>query len=86
MDMLGQELTRLRRRMDELEKRVIPEFESKTQSLYAQILPLPKGSEEREKLETEYNLSSKELRLRCDEMTSIRREIERLERQEGARR
>lgn len=86
MAMIDQELTRLRRRKDELEQRILPALESKTQSLFAQIMPLHKGTEEREKLEAEYEIQSKELRLRSDERNNIRQEMERLERQKEARR
>ncbi|MEX2489524.1 MAG: hypothetical protein WD356_08380 [Pseudomonadales bacterium] len=78
--MIDQELTRLRRRKDELEQRIIPVLESRTQSLFAQIMPLGKETEEREKLEADYKIQSNELRLRSDERNNIRQEIERLER------
>jgi hypothetical protein len=77
--MIDQEIARLGRRMEELTRRVIPELESKTETLYTHIMPLEEGSDAREKLEHEFNLLSKELRLRSDELIEIRRQIQRLE-------
>lgn len=77
--MIDQEIARLGRRMEELTRRLIPELESKTETLYAHIMPLEEGSDAREKLEHEFNLLSKELRLRSDELIEIRRQIQRLE-------
>lgn len=84
--MIDEEIRRLRTRMEELKDRVLPDFENRTQMLYAQIMPLQEGSEEREKLEHEYTLLSKELRLRSDELISIRQQIENLEVQKSMRR
>lgn len=81
-----QEVEKLRRRLDDLDRRVIPELETRTQSLFAQIMPLQKGSEEREKLVEQYSRNSKELRLRSDEKVEIRRQIERLQQQKQIRR
>lgn len=78
--MIDQELIRLHRRKDELEQRIIPALESRTQSLFTQLMPLHKGTEEREKLEAEYQIQSSELRLRSDERNNIRQEIQKLER------
>jgi hypothetical protein len=86
MDMIDQELTRLRNRMSELQLRIIPDFENRTQLLYELIMPLRKDSKEREKLEAEYHLLSKELRLRSDEIIDIRQQIENLESQKTMRR
>lgn len=79
VDMIDEELMRLRARMDDLKLRVIPDFESKAEFIYAQIMPLPKDSAERKKLETEYSLQAKELTRRSDELISVRQEIENLE-------
>jgi len=84
--MIDEEIRRLRTRMDELKERLLPDFENRTQVLFAQIMPLKKGSNEREKLEHEYTLLSKELRLRSDELISIRQQIENLEVQKSMRR
>ena len=79
MDMIDEELLRLRTRLDELVGRVIPDLENKSQMLYARIMPLQKGTEQRDKLESEYTLLSKELRLRSDELYKARQQIESLE-------
>lgn len=84
--MIDEEIRRLRTRMDELKNRVIPDFENRTQLLFAQIIPMKQGSDEREKLEHEYTLLSKELRLRSDELINIRHQIENLELQKSMRR
>ena len=86
MDMIDQELNRIRIRMEELTVRIIPDFENRTQLLYAQIMQLPKESEERERLEHEYTLLSKELRLRSDELISARQQKENLELEKNNRR
>jgi len=86
MDMIDEEIRRLQNRQDELKSRVLPDLENRTQLLYAQIMPLKKDSEEREKLEAEYTLLSKELRLRSDEMFNIRQQVENLEAQKAMRR
>ena len=70
---------RLRDRLDDLNRRVIPEFENKTQLIYAQIMQMLKESKERKKLEEEYTLLSKKLSKRCDELIGVRQEIENLE-------
>lgn len=70
---------RLRDRLDDLNRRVIPEFENKTQLIYAQIMQMLKESKERKKLEEEYTLLSKKLSKRCDELIGVRHEIENLE-------
>lgn len=86
MDMIDEELRRLQARLDELTNRIIPDFENRTQLLYAQIMPLRKESEERERLEAEYTLLSKELRLRSDELFNIRQQMQNLEVQKSLRR
>lgn len=85
MEMIDQEIMRLKRRMDELAKIAIPDLEHKSQMLFAQIMPLPKDSPERERLEAEYEILSKELRLRSDEMIKKRQEIQYLEQQKKSR-
>ena len=74
-----EQLAQLRARMDDLKLRVIPDFESKAELIYAQIMPLQKESVEREKLEAEYGLQAKELSRRSDELIKVRQEIENLE-------
>ena len=86
MDMIDEELNRLKARLTELENRIIPDFENRTQMLFAQIMPMQKGSDEREKMEHEYTLLSKELRMRSDELISIRQQIEHLESEKTLRR
>lgn len=77
---------RLKNRQRDLSSRIIPDFEHRTQLLYSKILPLKKESREREKLEEEYKLLSKELTLRSDEIISIRHQIENLELEKNLRR
>ncbi len=84
--MIEEELMRLRSRLNDLQLRVIPLFENKTQQLFAQIMPLPKESGDRVKLEAEYDLQFKELRLRSDELIRIQHEIQNLEIQQKQRR
>lgn len=79
MDLIEEELNRLRIRLDELVGRIIPDLENKAQMLYARIMPLREGTEERDRLESEYTLLSKELRLRSDELYNARQQIENLE-------
>lgn len=79
MDMIDEELLRLRTRVEELVGRIIPDLENKSQMLYARIMPMQKGNEERDKLESEYTLLSKELRMRSDELYKARQQIENLE-------
>tara|TARA_R110002110_G_scaffold362080_1_gene571727 strand:+ start:1669 stop:1929 length:261 start_codon:yes stop_codon:yes gene_type:complete len=79
MDMINEELNRLKNRIDELKARIIPDLESKSEQLYARIMPLQKGSEERDKLEAEYTLLSKELSRRSNEIVNLRRDSENLE-------
>jgi cell shape-determining protein MreC len=86
MDMIDQEINRLKTRQQELTSRIIPDFEHRTQVLYAQILPMAKESAEREHLEEEYAKLSKELTLRSDELISIRHQIEHLEAEKNFRR
>lgn len=77
--MTDEEINRLKTRMQELRTRIIPDLESQSEQLYARIIPLKKETEEREKLEAEYKLMSRELRRRSDEIINIRRDIENLE-------
>lgn len=86
MPISDQEIERLRKRLAELDQRIIPQLESRTQSLFTQIMPLQEGSDEREKLVEEYNRDSKELRLRSDERLEISRQIQRLQQQNQPRR
>lgn len=86
MDMIEQEINRLKIRLEELKERIVPDYENRTQILYSQIMQLKKDTEEREKLEHEYTLLSKELRLRSDEIISIRQQIENLELEKSIRR
>ena len=79
MNMADEEINRLKTRMQELRTRIIPNLESRSELLYSRIIPLPKDSDEREKMEAEYKLMSKELRRRSDEIINIRRDIENLE-------
>ncbi len=73
------EIKRLQDRNRELGTRVIPNLEHRTEVLYSQIMPLHHGSDERLRLEHEFDLLSKELRLRCDEVVENRHRIARLE-------
>ena len=86
MEMLDQEIMRLKHRMTELAEKIIPEFEHKTEVLYAQIMTMEKGSDERTRLEDEFGRLSKELRLRSDELNNARMQIENLETQKSFRR
>lgn len=86
MDMVDQEINRLKIRLEELKERIVPDYENRTQLLYSQIMQLKKDTEEREHLEHEYTLLSKELRLRSDEIISIRQQIENLELEKTIRR
>lgn len=79
MDMINEELNRLKTRADELKTRIIPDLESKSELLYARIMPMRKDSDEREKLEAEYTLLSKELVKRSNEILNLRRDMENLE-------
>lgn len=83
--MIEQEIARLRRRQNELQERIIPDLERRTERLYAHIMMLEHETEERTKYETEYDALFKELRVRSDEALSTRREIERLELQRKTR-
>ncbi len=86
MDMIDQEIMRLKTRQQELTSRVIPDFEHRTQTLYTQIMTHPKDTPEREKLEQEYIKLSKELTLRSDELISTRQQIDNLEMEKNFRR
>lgn len=86
MDMIDEEIRRLQNRQQELTSRIIPDLENRSELLYAQIMPMRKDSEEREKLEAEYTLLSKELRLRSDELFNTRQQIQNLEVQKSLRR
>lgn len=79
MDMINEELNRLKTRLDELKSRIIPDLESKSELLYARIMPMQKESNERVKLEKEYTLLSKELSKRSNEIVNLRRDMENLE-------
>ena len=86
MDMIDEELMRLKNRMNDLKLRVIPEFENKTQMLYSQIMPLDKESDERQRLEAEYTKLSKELSMRSDELIRIKQQMDNLELEKSLRR
>lgn len=77
--MIEKEIRRLRDRIAELDNKIVPQLEHRTEFLYQQILPLQEGSDERVRLEQEYAVLSKELRLRCDECLNSRHEVARLE-------
>ncbi|MFT5562966.1 MAG: hypothetical protein ACJAYE_003518 [Candidatus Azotimanducaceae bacterium] len=79
MDMIDEELNRLKTRVDELKSRIMPDLESISEVLYARIMPMKEGSEEREKLEAEYTLLSKELTLRSKELINHRSSMDNLE-------
>jgi len=79
MDMIDEELNRLKTRVDELKSRIMPDLESKSEVLYARIMPMREGSEEREKLEAEYTLLSKELSRRSNELINHRSGMDNLE-------
>ncbi len=83
--MIEQEIRRLEQRQEQLQGRVIPELERRTEFLYTQILTLAEGSTDREKMEQEYGVLSKELRLRSDEMFANRQQIDRFQNQLKAR-
>jgi hypothetical protein len=86
MEMIDQELMRLKNRMDELSSRIIPDLENRTQVLYGHIMALRKDSQKREMYEEEYAHLSKELRLRSDEIINLRLEMENLEMEKNLRR
>ncbi len=77
--MIEQEIRRLKDRISELNEKILPQLEHRTEFLYTQILPLPKGSNERESLEQEYSVLSKELRMRSDERLSALQQADNLE-------
>jgi len=77
--MIDEELMRLRSRLEDLNLRVIPDFQNRTELLFARIMPMPKDSEERKRLEEEYTLLNKELTRRSDELIGVRHEIQNLE-------
>lgn len=83
--MIDQEIARLRRRQNDLQQRIIPDLERKTERLYAHIMTLEHDTEERTKYEAEYEALARELRVRSDEALSTVREIERLELQRRTR-
>tara|TARA_R110002072_G_scaffold113986_1_gene243826 strand:- start:16551 stop:16811 length:261 start_codon:yes stop_codon:yes gene_type:complete len=78
MDMIDEELNRLKTRLSELSTRIMPDLESKSEQLYARIMPMQPGSDERAKFEAEYTLLSKELSMRSNEAINIRRDMENL--------
>ncbi len=79
MDMIDEELARLKNRLNDLKGKIIPNLESQSELLYARILPLKKDSDERRKLEAEYKLLSKELSKRSNELIRINQDRENLE-------
>lgn len=86
MDMIDEELMRLRNRMNDLQTRVIPDFENKTQMLYSQIMALQKDSDDRRRMESEYKTLSGELSRRSDELINIKNQIDHLETEKNFRR
>ncbi|MDA0788784.1 MAG: hypothetical protein O2780_04915 [Proteobacteria bacterium] len=76
--MIDQELARLQKRLEELEGRVIPEFEHRSEQLYAQIMVLDGDSPERHRLEAEYKVVSNDLKMRSQELLNLRQEIDNL--------
>ena len=83
---IDEELARLRNRMNDLTQKIIPEFENKTQVLFSQIMPLEKGCTEREMLEKDFTHASNELKLRSNELISLRQQIEHPETEKSLRR
>jgi len=79
MDMIDEELARLKNRLDDLRNRIIVNLDVKAQQVYAQVMSMPKESEKRLKLEEEYALMSKEIRMRSDEAIKITQQMENLE-------
>ena len=79
MDMIDEELARLKNRLDDLRNRIIPNLDSKAQQVYSQVMSMPKESEKRLKLEKEYALMDKEIRMRSDEAMKITQQRENLE-------
>lgn len=79
MDMIDEELNRLKTRVDELKSRIMPDLESQSEVLYARIMPMKEGSDERTRLEAEYKLLSKELTRRSNELTNHRSSMDNLE-------
>jgi recombinational DNA repair ATPase RecF len=79
MDMIDEELARLKNRLDDLRNRIIPNLDSRAQQVYAQVMSMPKESEKRLKLEKEYALMDKEIRMRSDEAMKITQQRENLE-------
>ena len=79
MDMIDEELARLKNRLDDLRNRIIPNLDIKAQQVYAQVMSMPKESEKRLKLEKEYALMDKEVRMRSDEGIKIAQQMENLE-------
>jgi hypothetical protein len=79
MDMIDEELARLKNRLDDLRNRIIPNLDSRAQQVYAQVMSMQKESEKRLKLEKEYALMDKEIRMRSDEAMKITQQRENLE-------
>jgi hypothetical protein len=79
MDMIDEELARLKNRLDDLRNRIIPNLDSRAQQVYAQVMSMQKESEKRLKLEKEYGLMDKEIRMRSDEAMKITQQRENLE-------
>lgn len=79
MDMIDEELARLKNRLDDLRNRIILNLDMKAQQVYAQVMLMPEESEKRLKLEKEYALMDKEVRMRSDEAIKITQQMENLE-------
>lgn len=79
MDMIDEELARLKTRLDDLRNRIIPDLDGKSQQIYSQIMSMPKENEQRQGLEKEYGLMAKEVSMRSDEARNIAQQMENLE-------
>ena len=79
MDMIDEELARLKNRIDDLRNRIIPNLDSRAQQVYAEVMSMQKDSEKRLKLEKEYALMDKEIRMRSDEAIKISQQMDNLE-------
>ncbi len=79
MDMIDEELARLKIRLDDLRNRIIPDLDGKSQQIYSQIMSMPKENEQRQGLEKEYGLMAKEVSMRSDEARNIAQQMENLE-------
>ncbi|MFT4632501.1 MAG: hypothetical protein ACI8PP_003002 [Candidatus Pseudothioglobus sp.] len=79
METVNLTLKRLNNRVVALTDEIVPQLDGEATAIYARIMPLPADNHLRIKLEAEYVLLSKELKLRSKELVSMRHEIENLE-------